>query len=216
MQTDLFLAQPEDLNLLPIDGAVHNYGVVLTASEADSFFARLKREIAWAPDTAMVNGELIQSARQVAWHADSPLSYTHSGVQRQSLPWDKTVLSELRNVVQRATATRFNSCVLNLYQNGSQGMGWHSDPEAQGLHDVIASLSFGATRKFAFKHKASGERRDLALHHGQLIVMRGETQKYWLHALQRTSLEVGPRVSLTFRQFPDVSSVSSSATALGS
>jgi alkylated DNA repair dioxygenase AlkB len=174
----------------------------LTASEADSFFARLKREIAWAPDTAMVNGELIQSARQVAWHADSPLSYTHSGVQRQSLPWDKTVLSELRNVVQRATATRFNSCVLNLYQNGSQGMGWHSDPEAHGLHDVIASLSLGATRKFAFKHKASGERCEMDLHNGQLIVMRAQTQRYWLHALTKTTVVVSPRISLTFRQFP--------------
>lgn len=80
-------------------------------------------------------------------------------------------------------------------------MGWHSDPEASGKHDVIASLSLGATRKFAFKNKTSGERREMDLHHGQLIVMRGDTQRYWLHALLKTKAEKAPRMSLTFRQF---------------
>lgn len=213
MQADLFLIRPEELNLLPMDGAVHNYGVVLTANEADRFFACLQREIAWAPDTAMLNGELIQTVRQVAWYADLPLSYAHSGVQRQSLPWGVAVLSELRSRVERICGTLFNSCVLNLYQDGSQGMGWHSDPEAQGRHDAIASLSLGGTRKFAFKHKASGERRDLELHHGQLIVMRGETQRYWLHALRKTVAQVGPRISLTFRQFPEQSLTEGFASA---
>ncbi len=202
MQADLFLTRPEDLNLLPVDGAVHNYGVVLTGAEADTFFARLLREVAWAPDTALVNGEMIQTVRQVAWYAEAPLRYTHSGVQRRSLPWDVEVLSELRMRVERATGTTFNSCVLNHYQDGGQGMGWHSDPEARGQHDVIAALSVGGTRKFAFKHKASGERREMDLQHGQLIVMRGDTQKYWLHALLKTRLHVAPRISLTFRQFP--------------
>lgn len=202
MQADLFLARPEDLNLLPVDGAVHNYGAVLTSSEADTFFSRLLQDIAWAPDCARVNGELIQTVRQVAWYADAPLRYTHSGVQRRSLLWDLEVLSALRTLVERVTSTTFNSCVLNRYQDGCQGMSWHSDPEARGQHDVIASLSLGATRKFAFKHKASGGRRKMDLHHGQLIVMRGDTQKYWLHALLKTKVETAPRISLTFRQFP--------------
>lgn len=202
MQTDLFLNRPEDLNLLPVDGAVHNYGAVMTSSEADAFFLRLLHGITWAPDIAMVNGELIQTVRQVAWYADSPLRYTHSGVQRRSLPWDVEVLSELRTLVERSTATTFNSCVLNHYQDGGQGMGWHSDPEARDAHDVIASLSLGGVRKFAFKHRVSGERREIVLQHGQLIVMRGETQKYWLHALLKTKSETTPRISLTFRQFP--------------
>lgn len=207
MQADLFLTRPEDLNLLPVDGAVHNYGAVMTSSEADVFFARLLQEIAWAPDSAMVNGGLIQIVRQVAWYADSPLRYTHSGVQRRSVSWDVEVLTQLRTLVERITATTFNSCVLNHYQDGSQGMGWHSDPEARGAHDMIASLSLGGARKFAFKHRVSGERREIVLQNGQLIVMRGETQKYWLHALLKTKAETTPRISLTFRQFPISASV---------
>lgn len=201
MQADLFLARPEELNLLPVDGAVHNYGVVLTAQEADTFFARLLREIAWAPDTAMINGEQIQTARQVAWYADSPLRYTHSGVQRRSLLWDVDVLSELRTLVEKVAATTFNSCVLNYYQDGAQGMGWHSAPEARDQYDVIASLSLGGTRKFGFKHKVSGERREIDLHTGQLVVMRWDMQKHWLHALLKTNARTSPRISLTFRQF---------------
>ena len=104
--------------------------------------------------------------------------------------------------VEHLTGATSNSCVLNLYHDGSEGMGWHSDPEAQGAYSVIATLSVGATRKFAFKHKVSGARRALELQHGQLIVMRGTTQQHWLHALMRTQKRVGPRISLTFRLFP--------------
>jgi alkylated DNA repair dioxygenase AlkB len=138
----------------------------------------------------------------VAWYADTPSRYIHSGVLRQSLPWDVEILDSLRTQVERLTATTFNSCLLNRYEDGTQGMGWHSDSEATGEHAVIASLSLGGTRKFAFKHKISGERREMALHHGQLIVMRGDTQQYWLHALMKTNAAVTSRISLTFRRFP--------------
>ncbi|WP_373779548.1 alpha-ketoglutarate-dependent dioxygenase AlkB, partial [Neisseria dentiae] len=94
----------------------------------------------------------------------------------------------------------FNSCLLNLYSDGLEGMAWHSDDEKElGRNTVIASVSFGATRKFAFKHKRTGEKRELMLSHGQLIVMRGETQSHWLHAVMKSAKIREPRVNLTFR-----------------
>lgn len=202
MQADLFLPRSEPLNLLPRDGQVHDFGLVVPRRDADELLRQLMQSVPWHADTALIGGRIVTSARQVAWYADQPYRYFHSGVLRQARLWDLAVLDAIRNSVEQLTGTTYNSCVLNRYEDGSQGMGWHSDPEAQGEHSVIASLSLGGVRKFAFKHTVSGERRSIFLHHGQLIVMRGATQRHWLHAVMRTALPVGPRISLTFRKFP--------------
>ncbi len=101
----------------------------------------------------------------------------------------------------------FNSCLANLYENGTQAVGWHSDDEPSLLSPtqqvVIASLSFGASRKFCFKHKSTQEKVQLLLQSGQLIVMRGQTQRYWKHALMKSMNVTEPRVNLTFRYFYD-------------
>lgn len=109
----------------------------------------------------------------------------------------------LKRRMEELTGQRYNSCLLNLYHNGSQAIGWHADVEASEPNDFIASLSLGAARKFALKHKATGELRELTLEHGQVIVMRGETQRHWLHSLLKTKQSVGSRISLTFRCFPE-------------
>ena len=130
-------------------------------------------------------------------------NYGYSGANRIALPWSG-VLPELKNRVEAAIAdispTRFNSCLLNRYNNGNEGMAWHSD-EGQGLakDSAIASLSLGATRKFAFKHKESKEKREMWLEHGQLIVMHGKTQKHWLHTILKSTRIQEPRINLTFR-----------------
>ncbi|MEJ5903330.1 alpha-ketoglutarate-dependent dioxygenase AlkB [Pseudomonas kermanshahensis] len=203
MQADLFLAQAESLNLLPCDGQVHDLGLVLAKREADELLHQLQHHVPWQADTALIAGQRITSGRQVAWYADQPYRYFHSGVLREAKRWDLPVLDAIRDRMEQLSGAKFNSCVLNRYQDGSQGMGWHSDPEAQGPHSVIASLSLGGERKFAFKHKLLDERRAIFLQHGQVIVMKGDTQRYWLHAVMRTSRPVGPRISLTFRDFPE-------------
>lgn len=202
MQRDLFLPEPHRLNLLPMDGELNDFAIAFSPREADTILRRLLEDVPWQADTALVNGQLIQSARHVAWYADGRFRYTHSGLLREALPWDMPILKQIMSRVERVTGATFNSCVLNLYHDGSQGMGWHSDREALGAHSLIASVSVGATRKFALKHKASGAKRDMLLEHGQLIVMQGATQLHWLHALMRTTKTVGPRISLTFRLFP--------------
>ena len=201
MQTDLFLERPEELNLLPSDGIINDLGLVLSKAEADALFSRLDTNINWRADTALVNGRILETKRKVAWYSDCASHYTHSGILRQAMPWDIDALDSIRTKVEHLTETSFNSCVLNRYEDGAQGMGWHSDSEAKGNHCVIASLSLGGTRKFSFKHERSGYRHEMNLCNGQLMIMRGDTQQHWVHALMKTSNYVAPRISLTFRQF---------------
>ena len=201
--TDLFSDQAHLLNMLPKDGVLNDYGRVMAVDEADSHFNELMMAAAWQPDSALLHGELVRTAREVAWYADRPFRYVHSGIERQAIRWQGSSLLQLKRRMEELTGQRYNSCLLNLYHNGSQGIGWHADVEASEPNDVIASLSLGAARKFALKHKATGELRELTLEHGQVIVMRGETQRHWLHSLLKTKQSVGSRISLTFRCFPE-------------
>jgi alkylated DNA repair dioxygenase AlkB len=149
-----------------------------------------------------VNGVATETARYALWYGDRPFRYIHSGIRRQVEPWPEDLLDDARRLAEELAQARFDSCVLNLYHDGSEGMAWHSDSEAAyGLHTAIASLSLGATRKFAFMHKRTRERRDMMLRHGQFIVMRGETQRHWVHAVAKTATVSTPRISLTFRRF---------------
>ena len=146
-------------NLLPYNGIVSNFGRIFTVAEADYYFEILQHDITWRHDKAVIFGKHIITAREVAWYGDMSYNYGYSGANRIALP-------ELKNRVEAAIAdicpTRFNSCLLNRYNNGNEGMAWHSD-EGQGLakDSAIASLSFGTTRKFAFKHKVSKEKHEM-------------------------------------------------------
>jgi alkylated DNA repair dioxygenase AlkB len=144
----------------------------------------------------------VETARRALWYGDRPFRYVHPGIPRQAAPWPGDLLYEARRLAEELAHARFDSCVLNLYHDGSEGMAWHSDSEAAYCpHTTIASLSLGATRNFAFLHKRTRERRDIMLRHGQFIVMRGETQRHWLHAVTKTATVSTPRISLTFRRF---------------
>jgi len=198
---DLFSDSFSNLgNLLPRDGTVHYHGAVMPAQAADAYFASLFSDIAWEHDQAVMFGERIITARKVAWYADAPMSYTYSRVTRTALPWT-AALQSLRAVVEQHAEESFNACLLNLYHDGSEGMGWHSDGERDLVRGgAIASVSLGAVRKFAFKHRQSKQTVSLDLEHGSLLVMRGETQRCWLHRLPPTKKVAKPRINLTFRQ----------------
>lgn len=194
---DLF--SNENTNLLPKDGTVHYYGKLLNRSTADQYLQVLLNNIEWKNDEAILFGKRIITKRKVAWYGDRAFEYRYSNNTKKALPWTPELL-RLKQLVEEKTGETFNSCLLNLYHTGEEGMAWHSDGEKDLKKDgAIGSLSFGAERKFAFKHKTSGETVSLVLEHGSLLVMKDTTQTYWLHRLPPTKQTRRPRVNLTFR-----------------
>ncbi|MNJ84562.1 2OG-Fe(II) oxygenase superfamily protein [compost metagenome] len=186
-------------NLLPKDGIVNYYGVIFSRQQADFFLETLLNAIEWRNDEAVIFGKRIITKRKVAWYGEKAFEYTYSNTTKQALPWTKELL-ELKSAIEQQTGETFNSCLLNLYHDGSEGMAWHSDGEKDLLKNgAIGSLSFGSERKFAFKHKQTKEKVELILEHGSLLVMKGTTQTHWLHRLPPTKLNKKPRVNLTFR-----------------
>ncbi|TGK44723.1 alpha-ketoglutarate-dependent dioxygenase AlkB family protein [Leptospira andrefontaineae] len=185
-------------NLLPYDGTVTYYGTILASNTSDNLLKILLEDIPWKNDEAIIYGKHIITKRKVAWFGDSNYEYTYSNTTKKALPWTKE-LSELKILTEELIGSKFNSCLLNLYNNGEEGMAWHSDDEkALGKNSTIASLSFGAERKFCFKHKSTKEQISLILEHGSLLVMKG-AQESWQHRLPTTKLIKRPRVNLTFR-----------------
>ena len=194
---DLFSNQ--ETNLLPKDGIVNYYGKLFSAQEANYYLNTLLNTIEWKNDQAIIYGKLIITKRKVAWYGDCDFEYTYSGTTKKAIPWTKELLN-LKATVEEKTGGQFNSCLLNLYHNGDEGMAWHSDAEKDlQKNGIIGSLSFGAERKFSFKHKQTMETLSVMLEHGSLLVMKGITQTHWLHRLPPTKSTTKPRVNLTFR-----------------
>lgn len=197
---DLFNHQPaHTINLLPQDGIVNYYGKLLNQQKATYYLETLLSTIEWKNDEAIIFGKKIITKRKVAWYGDKPFEYTYSNTTKLALAWTKELL-ELKALIEQETGETFNSCLLNLYHTGEEGMAWHSDAEPDlKKNGAIGSLSFGAERKFAFKHKQSKETVSLTLEHGSLLMMKGSTQTHWLHRLPPTKTTHQPRVNLTFR-----------------
>jgi alkylated DNA repair dioxygenase AlkB len=197
---DLFdISEVQTKNLLPQDGIVNYYGKVLSNHDAIMYYEYLLYNIEWKHDQAMIYGKILTTKRKVAWYGDSPFEYTYSNITKSALSWSKELL-ELKELVEFKSGEKFNSCLLNLYHTGEEGMAWHSDAEKKlKKNGAIASLSFGAERKFAFKHKISKETISILLENGSLLVMKDTTQTNWLHRLPPTKLIAKPRINLTFR-----------------
>lgn len=187
------------INLLPSDGAADYYGMALTTTEAQLYLDRLLDHIEWRNDEAVIFGRHIITKRKVAWYGDGNYAYAYSGKTRQALAWTPDLLT-LKARVETLTGKTFNSCLLNLYHTGEEGMAWHSDDEKTLEKDgAIASLSLGAERKFSFRHRKTRQTISIQLEAGSLLVMHGVTQDHWLHSLPKTKKVMNPRINLTFR-----------------
>ena len=187
------------VNILPFDGAADYYGMALSAAEAQLHLDRLLTHIEWRNDEAVIFVRHIITKRNVAWYGDGNYAYAYSGKTRQALAWTPDLLT-LKARVETITGKMFNSCLLNLYHNGEEGMAWHSDDEKTLEKDgAIASLSLGAERKFSFRHRKTGQTLSMQLEPGSLLVMHGVTQDHWLHSLPKTKKVIAPRINLTFR-----------------
>lgn len=194
---DLF--NSEHTNLLPFDGEVIYFGNVMSTEKAQDYYTKLLTGIEWENDKALIFGKLIITKRKVAWYGEERFPYTYSKTTKYALTWTKELL-ELKSIAEKTTGETYNSCLLNLYHSGEEGMAWHSDGEKDlKKNGAIASMSFGAERKFAFKHKETKQTVSLILQKGSVLVMKGETQMHWLHRLPPTKKVLHPRINLTFR-----------------
>lgn len=189
----------ENINLLPRDGTLFYFKDFLTPENSSINIALLLQELPFKNDETIVFGKHRVMNRLTAWVGDLPFTYGYSQIKRKADPWTINLLS-LKTKVEEKTNYPFNSCLLNYYPTGDDGMGWHADNEKElGRKPVIASLSLGAERKFSFKHIQTKEKIDIQLANGSLLLMSGEIQHYWKHALPKTKKVNKPRLNLTFR-----------------
>lgn len=186
-------------NILPYDGIVNYFGKVFSWEESEKYYHYLLNEINWRNDEAIIFGRKLITKRKVAWYGDKDYEYTYSNSTKKALPWTQELI-ELKNRTEKICNESYNSCLLNLYHTGEEGMAWHSDDERDlKKHGAIGSLTFGSERKFGFKHKKTKETIFITLEQGSLLVMKGSTQDYWLHRLPTTTKIHTPRINLTFR-----------------
>lgn len=193
-------SSPESQNLLPYDGTVQYLPAFLPISEANSLQRTFEETIPWESDVVHLFGKTIPMRRKMAWFADGQRRYTYSGSAKFVNPWTEELL-DLKAQIEKQLNQTFNGCLLNYYHDGADGMGWHADDEKSiQPNSCIASISLGASRNFDFKHRQTGEKIRIPLLPGSLLVMQGETQQHWLHALPKSLKVHVPRVNLTFRQ----------------
>ena len=165
----------------------------------DLWFQSCLHDLNWETGFIKIFGKTHQIPRLQSWYADDGIEYTYSGKKLQRHNWNKTLI-EIKQEIERITSIKFNSVLANLYRNGNDSMGLHSDNEKElGINPVIASLSLGESRDIHFKHKNIKTSINIPQTSGQLIVMYGQTQKYWKHEIKKTKKFKKPRINLTFR-----------------
>ncbi|MGL3608033.1 alpha-ketoglutarate-dependent dioxygenase AlkB family protein [Rhizobium sp. G187] len=197
MTPDLF-NDPWRLPLVDADVVYHpapDLGI-----SADELHAQLKDELVWEQHFVRIEGKTIPQPRLSSWYGE--VVHTYSTLAHALKPYPFTpLLEKLKNRIEAICNARFNSMLANLYRDGSDSIGWHSDKEPElGIDPVIASLSFGAERRFDLRRKDNhAKTARIVLQHGSLLIMGGGTQQYWQHGIARTTGVVGERINLTFR-----------------
>lgn len=181
------------------NGELLYYPHFFASEVADNYFRLLISQIDWKQEGMMMYGKPVLFPRLMAWYGDVGSSYAFSGKRYEPAAWTKELL-QMRELVSTPAGVIFNSVLLNRYRNGNDSMGWHADDEPElGRDPVIASVNFGATRRFMFRHQQAGLKYELNLTHGSLLIMRGSLQHHWQHQVPKTAKPMGERINLTFR-----------------
>jgi alkylated DNA repair dioxygenase AlkB len=184
-----------------VDGDARLIPEFLTHPQSDAYLAELMEFVDWTCHVIRIRGRQVASPRLSAWYGDPDALYSYSGLSLEPRPW-LPILLELKARIEALCGAPFNSVLLNLYRDGADSMGWHSDNERElGERPLIASLSLGATRRFRLRHRQRKEVEPVAidLENGSLLIMQGDTQRYWKHQLPKSKRVAEPRVNLTFR-----------------
>jgi len=197
-QVDLFAS--DNRQLIPLsDGELLLIRQAFPLEAVDHLFFVLRNQTQWSQDEIVMAGRCVRIPRLQAWYGDA--TYRYSGLSMKPIAWTP-VLLDIKQKVEALTEARFNSVLLNLYRDGQDSVGWHSDDESElGVSPVIASVSLGASRDFSLRQKKPGiEKLKLRLSSGDLLLMSGPLQHNWQHQLPKTQQPVGERINLTFRR----------------
>ena len=187
-------------NLLHQDGIALYYEKAIPENKIKQLYDELLHHISWENERVVMFGKEIITKRKVAFYSDPSIAYTYSSRTKIGLPWKETLIT-LKNMVESITKEKYNACLLNLYHNGEEAMGWHCDNEKEIVaNSSIASLSIGASRKFSFKHKETKETISIQLENGSLLEMKGPIQQHWWHALPKSKKITESRINLPFSQ----------------
>lgn len=196
----MFLSESNDTDLIKINNGEYIYIPNFYKKEiADKYLHRLISDIKWKQESMKMYGKEIPFPRLTSWYGDNDKPYSFSGIKLQPNPWSPGLL-KIKSDIEPKAEVSFNSVLLNRYRNGSDSISWHTDAEKElGTNPVIASVNFGAERKFQLKHKETNERIDILLKHGSLLIMQGELQHFWKHQIPKSKKVNQERVNLTFR-----------------
>lgn len=199
-QLDLFSNDSNEFELIRIKNGEYLYFPnFFNMIESNGYFQKLRHDVDWQQEEMKMYGKVIKFPRLTAWYGDNSKSYSFSGITLNPKAWTKELL-EIKIQIEQHCKVKFNSVLLNLYRNGADSISWHTDEEKElGENPVIASVNFGATRKFQLRHQLTKEKIEIELKHGSLLIMQGELQHYWQHQVPKTSKQVGERINLTFR-----------------
>ncbi|MDB9456472.1 alpha-ketoglutarate-dependent dioxygenase AlkB [Dolichospermum circinale CS-534/05] len=186
--------------IISTDGEVILYQNFFNTQESSQLFEDLSSKVKWKQEIIQIFGKKMPIPRLTAWYGDEGKSYTYSGIEQHPEPWN-TTLQFIKSKVEEIAKVSFNSVLLNLYRHGKDSVSWHSDDEPElGKNPIIASVSFGATRRFSLRHKHyKNHKIAIDLTSGSLLLMQGETQHFWQHQIAKTAKEIQPRINLTFR-----------------
>ena len=203
MQYNLFASQAAALAPVSLpDADIRYQSDWLSPMQAQDLYLQLQQELPWRQDTIKLYGREVKIPRLQAWHGAPHCEYTYSNLRMPPQPMTAS-LTQLQRRLSAELNAPFNCVLANWYRDGNDGMGMHADDEPElGPRPVIASISLGSTRRFSFKHLRSGERSELMLEPGSLLVMAGDTQQYYHHGLSKTRKPIGGRINLTFRYIP--------------
>ena len=190
-------------NLDLTDAEVTYHPTLFSSTESEHYLRALTDNIEWRQNHIKFYGKESLVPRLEAWYGDEGKSYTYSGITMHPKPWTRELFA-IKERIEPTCDMTFNSVLLNRYRDGSDRVAWHSDDEKElGPNPIIASVSFGAERKFKLRHKRfkeNGLQAEIVLESGSLLLMKGETQQNWKHEVPRTTLMIGPRINLTFRK----------------
>ena len=204
-QLDIFSVEVSNRNdvtkgICVVENGIYHYlPKFFSKAESDSYLLALRECIKWKQESMNMYGRKVDFPRLTSWYGDNDKPYKFSGITLQPHAWNSEILS-IKKRIETIAKVSFNSVLLNLYRNGNDSISWHTDAEPElGINPVIVSVNFGATRKFQLRHIKTGEKIEIELAHGSVLVMEGELQHFWQHQVPKTSKPVGERINLTFR-----------------